>query len=58
MKKILLLLLLSVPLAVFANYNDIYIADIQYDWIDKSALEKEEIIKEVKDIVFFIFVEK
>ena len=58
MKKILLLLLLSVPLAVFANYNDIYIADIQYDWIDKSAMEKEAIISEVKDIIFETPVEK
>ena len=58
MKKILLLLLLSVPLAVFANYNDIYIADIQYDWINKSEVEKEAIISEVKDIIFETPIEK
>ena len=34
------------------NYNDIYIADIQYDWIDKSEIEKETIISEVRDIIF------
>ena len=59
MKKILtiLSLLLLCPI-VFANYNDIYIADIQYDWIDKSVLEKEEIIKEVHDIIFAKPIEK
>lgn len=35
-----------------ANYNDIYVADIQYDWIKKSAVEKEAIISEVHDILF------
>ena len=38
--------------AVSASYNDIYIADIQYDWINKSELEKEAIISEVRDIIF------
>lgn len=54
MKKILLLLGLFFisQTFVFANYNDIYIADIQYDWIDKSTLEKEEIITEIKEIMF------
>ena len=37
---------------VFANYNDIYIANIQYDWIEKSEVEKEAIIEEIRDIVF------
>jgi len=36
----------------FANYNDIYIADIQYDWIRKKDIEKEAIINEVHDIIF------
>lgn len=36
----------------FANFNDIYVADIQYDWINKSELEKEDIINEVHDILF------
>ncbi len=58
MKKILLLLFLFMPLAAFANYNDIYIADIQYDWINKSEVEKEAIISEVKDIIFESPVEK
>lgn len=37
---------------VFANFNDIYIADIQYDWINKSEVEKEAIISEIHDIIF------
>lgn len=36
----------------FANYNDIFIADIQYDWIDKSYVEKQAIISEMRDIIF------
>lgn len=51
LKFILSLLLLSQTLA-FAGYNDILVANIQYDWIDKSQLEKEAIIKEVHDILF------
>ena len=52
MKKILLVLLLFFQTAAFASFNDVYIADIKYDWINKSALEKEAIISEVKDIIF------
>ena len=52
MKKILLVLLLFFQTAAFASFNDVYIADIKYDWINKSALEKETIISEVKDIIF------
>lgn len=37
---------------VFANYNDIYIADIQYDWIRKTDVEKEAIVSEVRDTIF------
>lgn len=59
MKKfILILFLLVLQTAVFADYNDIYIADIQYDWIDKSEVEKEAIISEVRDIIFENPVEK
>ena len=58
MKKFLLFLFLLMPAAVFANYNDIYIADIQYDWINKSEVEKEAIISEVKDIIFETPIEK
>ena len=50
-KLILLSFLLSQTL-VFANFNDIYIADIQYDWINKTEVEKEAIISEVHDIIF------
>ena len=52
MKKFLLFLLVYSQLAVFANYNDIYILDIKYDWINKSMVEKEAIISEIKDIIF------
>ena len=41
MKKILLILLLLVQTVAFANFNDVYLVDIKYDWINKSALEKE-----------------
>ncbi len=37
---------------VFANYNDVLVANIEYDWINKNALEKESIINEVRDIMF------
>ena len=54
MNKILILLmgLFFAQLSVFANFNDIYIADIHYDWINKAEIEKESIISEVKDILF------
>ena len=35
-----------------ASYTDLFIANIEYDWINKTALEKEEIIKEIYDIIF------
>lgn len=54
MKKIFCFLVsaLLVQNIAAANYNDIYIADIQYDWIRKKDLEKEAIINEVRDIMF------
>ena len=58
MKKIILVLFLMFQTAVFANYNDIFIADIQFDWINKSEVEKEAIISEVRDIIFENPVEK
>ena len=60
MKKIILVLLalLFVQTVSNANYNDIYVADIQYDWINKSEVEKEAIINEVHDIIFEKSVEK
>lgn len=51
-RKILITFCLLIPLSVFANYNDVYVADIQYDWISKSELEKEAMIKEIHDIIF------
>ena len=52
LKKFLITLCLIIPLASFGNYNDIYVADIQYDWIDKDELAKEAMITEVHDIMF------
>lgn len=50
--KILLIVFLFFQNLVMANYNDIYIADIQYDWIQKTEIEKEAIISEIYDIIF------
>ena len=50
--KYLLLAFIMFQNLALANYNDIYIADIQYDWINKSEVEKEAIISEVHDIIF------
>ena len=46
------LCLLLLQASVLANLNDVFIADIQYDWIDKSEIEREAIISEVRDIIF------
>ena len=50
--KFLITVLFITQTFAFANYNDIYIANIQYDWIDKSMVEKEAIISEIRDIIF------
>lgn len=53
MKRLFLFLMICVfATPVFASYNDVYIADIKYDWINKSEVEKEAIISEVHDIIF------
>lgn len=52
MKKVILTFLFLFPIAVFANFNDILIVNISYDWINKSSVEKEAIISEVHDIIF------
>ncbi len=57
-KKIILLIALFIPLTAFADFNDIYILDIKYDWINKSVLEKEAIIEGVHDIIFETPLEK
>lgn len=57
-RKHLITLSLLLPLCACANYNDVYVADIQYDWINKSELEKEAMISEVHDIIFQQSVEK
>ena len=60
MKKVfsLLVFLLAFQALCSANYNDIYIADITYDWIRKKDVEKEAIINEVRDIIFENTLEK
>ncbi len=50
--KFLLLTFFTIQCSVFANYNDVYIADIQYDWINKTEVEKEAIVSEIHDIIF------
>ncbi len=57
-KKILFTIILLSQTAVFASFNDVLIADVTYDWINKSEVEKEAIIQEVKDIIFEQPVEK
>ncbi len=51
-KKFLTAICLIIPLCTFGNYNDIYVADIEYDWINKDEVAKEEMITEVHDILF------
>lgn len=46
------LTVIFVQTLAFANLNDVLIADIQYDWIDKNEVQKEAIIDEVHDILF------
>ncbi len=50
--KLFIIGLLLSQSIVFANFNDILIVDIQYDWINKNEVEKEAIISEVHDIIF------
>lgn len=54
MKKLILTItiLFLTQICTNASFNDIYVADIQYDWIDKNNVEKEAIINEVHDIIF------
>lgn len=58
MKKFLLAFLLFFQTAAFASYNDIYILDIKYDWINKSEVQKEAIISEIHDLMFETPIEK
>ena len=58
LRKYIITLMLLLQSCTFANYNDIYIANIQYDWIDKSMVEKEAIISEIHDIMFATPIEK
>ena len=50
--KYLFVVMLFSQTITLANYNDVFIADIHYDWIDKNNVEKEAIISEVHDIIF------
>jgi len=51
-KNLLLFLFFTISLPVFADLDNIIVGNIQYDWIDKDELAKEEMIQEVRDIVF------
>ena len=50
--KYLIVALCLSQVVCFANLNDIYIADIEYDWINKDIVERQDMIDEVKDILF------
>ncbi len=59
MRKFLIILALSfLQTTAYANFNDIYIADIRYDWINKSEVAKEAIISEIRDLMFETPLEK
>lgn len=47
----LFLIFITSP-SVKADLQDALIVNIQYDWLNKSLLEKESIIAEIKDIMF------
>lgn len=57
-KKIILTILLLSQTAVYASFNDVLISNVTYDWINKTEVEREAIIQEVKDIIFEQPVEK
>ena len=50
--KLIILTLFFAQTLAFASFNDILVVDIQYDWINKSEVEKEAIIEEIHDIIF------
>lgn len=54
MKKIFYIItaLFIFQITACASYNDVLVADISYDWINKSEVERETMIEEVKDIIF------
>jgi len=52
LKKLLVTICLLLPLSAFADLENVLVGNIQYDWIDKDELAKEEMIQEVRDIVF------
>ena len=58
LKRFLITCLFFSQTCVFANFNDILVVDIQYDWINKSEVEKEALIEEVHDILFATPLEK
>ena len=59
MKKVLLFVFTFclTQLFVSASYTDLFIADVEYDWINKSLVEKESIIQEIYDIIWKIIKE-
>lgn len=54
MKKIFFIIafLLFFQNCTFANFNDVLVANITYDWINKTEVEREAMIEEVRDIIF------
>ena len=51
-KKFFATFCLLLPLSAFASINDAFVADIKYDWINKTAVEKEAMINEIHDVIF------
>ena len=51
-RKFIITLICFIPISAFANFHDVFVADIQYDWINKSTVEKEAMINEIHDIIF------
>lgn len=54
LKRIIIVFLtfFNLTILTYGNYNDVYILDVKYDWINKSLIEKESIISEIHDILF------
>ena len=51
-KRILVIFCFMIPLCVFADEHKALIANIQYDWLNKSEMQKDEIINEIHDEIF------
>ena len=58
LKKFLIATCLLFPLSSFADLENVLVGNIQYDWIDKDELAKEEMIQEVRYMMFSNKLEK